>query len=47
MHPSSDPDLYFMGYVETVRGQLYEANREAKQLAEAVESYLRRETSSA
>jgi cation diffusion facilitator CzcD-associated flavoprotein CzcO len=47
MHPEDAPGLYFMGYVETVRGQLFEANREAKRLAERVEVYLRRETSSA
>ena len=47
LQPPHDPGLYFMGYVETVRGQLFEANREAKRLAELVEAYLRRETSSA
>jgi putative flavoprotein involved in K+ transport len=47
MRPGDAPGLYFMGYVETVRGQLFEANREAKRLAELVEVYLRRETSSA
>lgn len=47
MNPRNDPGLYFMGYVETVRGQLFEANREAKRLAELVDVYLRRETSSA
>ena len=47
MHPRDEPGLYFMGYVETVRGQLFEANREAIELAELVEVDLRRETSSA
>jgi putative flavoprotein involved in K+ transport len=47
MSPQSHPGLYFMGFVETVRGQLFEANREARRLAEAIERYLRRETSSA
>lgn len=47
MHPENHPGLYFMGFVETVRGQLFEANREAQKLAELVESYLTREKSSA
>jgi putative flavoprotein involved in K+ transport len=34
------PGLYFMGFVETVRGQLFEANREARRLARAVEAYV-------
>jgi hypothetical protein len=29
-----------MGYVETVRGQLFEANREARRLAAAVDDQL-------
>ena len=40
MHPPAHPGLYFMGFVETVRGQLFEANREARRLARAVENYL-------
>jgi putative flavoprotein involved in K+ transport len=40
MHPPAHGGLYFMGFVETVRGQLFEANREARRLARAVEAYL-------
>jgi len=47
VHPRNHPGLYFMGYVETVRGQLYEANREAQRLAQEVEAYLMRERSTA
>jgi cation diffusion facilitator CzcD-associated flavoprotein CzcO len=35
------PGLYFMGFDETVRGHLFEANRESKRLAATVERYLR------
>ncbi|MGH2920542.1 MAG: flavin-containing monooxygenase [Gaiellaceae bacterium] len=50
MHPRGHPGLYFMGFVETIRGQLFEANREAGRLARTVEAYLTQaaaETSSA
>ena len=40
MHPASHPGLYFMGFVETIRGQLFEAKREAGQVARAVERFL-------
>ena len=38
--PTSVPGLYFIGFDETVRGQLFEINRDSKQLAKEVESYL-------
>jgi hypothetical protein len=34
------PGLYFIGFNETVRGQLFEINRESKQLAVKVDRYL-------
>ncbi len=34
------PGLYFIGFDETVRGVLYEANRESKRLAKAAARYL-------
>jgi cation diffusion facilitator CzcD-associated flavoprotein CzcO len=34
------PGLYFIGYEETMRGVLYEINRESKRLALSIESYL-------
>lgn len=36
------PGLYFMGFVETVRGQLFEAKREARRLANAVAAEVER-----
>jgi putative flavoprotein involved in K+ transport len=39
-HAPDHAGLYFMGFVETVRGQLFEASREAQRLARAVEAYL-------
>ena len=41
---SSDPvpDLFFIGFNETPRGALFEANRDSRRLARQVESYLRR-----
>jgi putative flavoprotein involved in K+ transport len=39
--PTSYPGLYFIGFDETVRGVLYEANRESKRLAVAVARYLK------
>jgi len=39
--PTPYPGLYFIGFDETVRGHLFEANRESKRLAASVERYLR------
>ena len=41
--PTSKPGLYFVGFDETVRGHLYEINRESRRLAAEVEGYLTRE----
>jgi cation diffusion facilitator CzcD-associated flavoprotein CzcO len=38
--PTSYPGLYFLGFDETTRGVLYEANRDSRQLARAVDEYL-------
>lgn len=38
--PALMQGLYFIGFDETVRGQLFEINRESKQLAIEVDSYL-------
>jgi putative flavoprotein involved in K+ transport len=38
--PPEHPGLFFMGFVETVRGQLFEAGREAPRLARAVEEHV-------
>lgn len=38
--PTSVPGLYFVGFDETVRGHLYEANRESRRLAREIERYL-------
>ena len=38
--PTSAPGLYFIGFDETVRGQLFEINRESKQLSVEVDRYL-------
>jgi cation diffusion facilitator CzcD-associated flavoprotein CzcO len=40
--PTSAPGLYFVGFDETVRGHLYEINRESRRLAVEVEGYLKR-----
>lgn len=40
--PTGYPGLFFAGFTETVRGQLYEANREAGRLAGAVDAFLAR-----
>ena len=40
--PTSYPGLYFMGFDETVRGHLLEANRESRHLAVTVADYLTR-----
>ena len=37
---ASHPGLFFAGFTETVRGQLYEANRAAGGLAAAVDAFL-------
>ena len=41
---SSDPlpGLFFIGFNETPRGALFEANRDSRRLAREVERYLRR-----
>jgi cation diffusion facilitator CzcD-associated flavoprotein CzcO len=38
--PTSQPGLYFVGFVHSLRGQLFEANRASKRLANNVEKYL-------
>lgn len=38
--PTSSPGLYFIGFDETIRGHLFEINRESKRLAVEVERYL-------
>lgn len=38
--PTAYPGLYFIGFDETVRGHLFEANRESKRLARSVARYL-------
>lgn len=43
-HPlpsAAPPGLYFAGYSETPRGQLFESNRGSRRLAAAVDAYLR------
>jgi cation diffusion facilitator CzcD-associated flavoprotein CzcO len=40
--PTSTPGLYFVGFDETVRGHLYEINRESRRLAAEVEGFLKR-----
>ena len=39
--PTSRPGLYFIGFVHSLRGHLFEANRASKRLAKNVERYLR------
>lgn len=39
--PTSQPGLYFMGYTESVRGHLFEANRDSRRLADLIADYLR------
>ncbi|MFO7543627.1 MAG: NAD(P)/FAD-dependent oxidoreductase [Thiobacillus sp.] len=41
-NPATAPGLYFIGFGETVRGQLFEINRASKQLAAEVEAFLKR-----
>lgn len=38
--PTSVPGLYFVGFDETVRGHLFEANRESRRLGHEIERYL-------
>jgi len=38
--PTSTPGLYFIGFDDTVRGQLFEINRDSKKLAIEIERYL-------
>lgn len=38
--PTSAPGLYFIGFDETIRGQLFEINRESKRLALEIEHYM-------
>jgi cation diffusion facilitator CzcD-associated flavoprotein CzcO len=38
--PTSHPGLYFIGFDETVRGVLFETNRDSKRLARSVRRYL-------
>ncbi len=37
---SAPPGLYFAGYSETPRGQLFESNRSSRRLASAIDAYL-------
>jgi hypothetical protein len=36
-----DPGLYFIGFIHSLRGHLFEANRASRRLARNVERYLR------
>jgi hypothetical protein len=36
------PGLFFTGYVHSLRGHLFEANRTSRRLARTVSSYLKR-----
>lgn len=38
--PTAQPGFYFMGYTESVRGHLYEANQDSRRLAGIVQKYL-------
>lgn len=38
--PTSHPGLYFMGFVHSLRGHLFEANRASRRLARNIERYL-------
>jgi len=40
--PASAPGLYFVGFDETIRGHLFEINRESKQIAVEIKRYLMR-----
>ena len=39
--PTAHPGFYFMGYTESVRGHLFEANRDSRRLARLIADYLR------
>jgi cation diffusion facilitator CzcD-associated flavoprotein CzcO len=39
--PTAYPGLYFMGFIHSLRGHLYEANRASRRLARHIEQYLR------
>ena len=45
--PTQYPGLFLMGFVETVRGQLFEANRESRRLARTIDRTLERPRASA
>ena len=38
--PTSQPGFYFMGYTESVRGHLFEANRDSRRLAKIIQRQL-------
>jgi hypothetical protein len=38
--PTSEPGLYFIGFLHSLRGHLFEANRTSRRLAREVEGYL-------
>ena len=40
--PASAPGLYFVGFDETIRGHLFEINRESRQIAVEIKRYLMR-----
>ena len=40
-HPTARPGLFFTGYIHSLRGHLFEANRTSRRLARAVSHYLR------
>jgi hypothetical protein len=42
--PTTHPGLFFMGYTESIRGHLYEANLDSRRLAELIAGYLERGT---
>jgi putative flavoprotein involved in K+ transport len=44
--PTSYSGFYFMGYTESVRGHLFEANRDSRRLAKTVKGYLKDATAS-
>jgi putative flavoprotein involved in K+ transport len=39
--PTAQPGLYFIGYTHSLRGHLFEANRDSRRLAKIVAAYLR------
>lgn len=41
--PAAFPGLYFIAYGRSLRGMLFDANRESRRLAKAIEGYLRKE----